>query len=659
MTCRLKAKRFILRTKFAPLWILSSATAQGAYAQAAPPQSGQPIGPAQSQFEQENRARELQRNLSQQPPAASQDRPKLEPEENAGACRLIDRITVDNVTLISPARLAKAVGPFRNKCLSLKDIDVLRESIYNAYSDAGYALVQIYIGPQDLSGKELILTMVEGQVERYEIRKNDKVRRGSNTAFLTKQGDPFKLRRYEQGLDIVQSLQTYRRIGTSDTKIVKSAPIAVPSQAAALPGTFAPPELPGSPPLPTPSVEPSANRSEATPSEQTISKPPMEVEIAPGERVGTSVITVNTYQPKPFYAIVGTDDYGSASTGRTRINAGIGVEDVLGAYESLAIRGSHTTDFSKDADRSRNIAGDFSIPYGYWNLRLSGSYFDYRAAITTANQVFVTKGNQRDYSADLDRIVYRDKANVLKFGVGLAIRDVHNFVNGLKLDSSSRRLALLNAKLSERGRLFGSAVFAEFDFTRGLAAFGALHDGLLDKELPHAQFSRITGSFDLQHVFYLEHQSDGRPGRSDGHPGNLIQLHSYVTQSWSPYALYGTEKVQIGGPFTVRGFADTALVGDVGGFSRNELSFIPELNVKGALAQVFGQPSIYAGIDAGWIIRDYGDPTLEHSIAGAVAGLRFDAPHFRTEARVEAPIARPSMARHQGVLFRFSVSAML
>src|SRR5207247_681975 len=132
------------------------------------------------------------------------------------------------VTLLSPETVRRVVASHEGTCMSAQAIDDLRGEIYARYDAAGYALVQLYVAAQDMSQGQLTLAGAEGPLDHYAINKNGEPRKGLNNAFLARPGDPFKLRRYEQGLDILGALRTYRRPSREDLSITGSATNAAP-----------------------------------------------------------------------------------------------------------------------------------------------------------------------------------------------------------------------------------------------------------------------------------------------------------------------------------------------------------------------------------------------------------------------------------------------
>ncbi|WP_340614663.1 ShlB/FhaC/HecB family hemolysin secretion/activation protein [Xenorhabdus thailandensis] len=78
---------------------------------------------------------------------------------------------------------------------------------------------------------------------------------------------------------------------------------------------------------------------------------------------------------------------------------------------------------------------------------------------------------------------------------------------------------------------------------------------------------------------------------------NIYYLTSAYAQT-NPNSLYSHEKVSIGGLYSVRGFKDKFITGNLGGYWRNEI------NWKLVNIPKFGELSFNGSLDTGWIKRN-------------------------------------------------------
>jgi hemolysin activation/secretion protein len=621
-----------------------------AFAQQVPPNAVQDaIRSEESKRAQEEAAR--QRQADQQTRITVEAKTIDSASTDKDVQYLISKINVSGVETLDPAAIEAVTKRFVGTKMGLIEIENLRTAIGRAYARKGYSLIQVFQAEQDLSSGELSLLVVEGKLEALRICKNGRVRKGANTAFRVPTGSIFKLRPYEQGIETLAGLFSYEQSGAiTVAEITASSPDAIEKIDAAGEAVAEKSEQPIA-------TQPAANM-DATDDRATQFKPCTATEanvfVIPGSKVGYSVIEVNSFQARPIWFSAGSDNLGSSSTGKIRFNAGVGLEDVLGLYESLVLRGSHTSKFDKGDDRARNVSADLSLPYGYWNFHVGGSYFDYRTTVQAANQPFLTDGDQKTVSADVERVLRRGQSDVVTLGAGIELRNTTNSVNGLRLASSSRKLTVLNAHLSRRGTLLGGSIVSDISISQGIRAFDALRDVNITKAQPHAQFTTVSLSLDFQRGFSITKTLVNGNKQSVADFG----FRSSLIASWAPHALFGSEKVQIGGPFTVRGFDNNNLSGDIGGYVRNELSYFPRLKPQTFLSKI-GRPSLFVGLDSGVITKDYADPAQEDTLVGVAGGIRWSGRNLTTEARIETPLSRPAQLRGEKGIFRFSASLRL
>lgn len=582
-------------------------TVQAAWAQA--PSADAIIRQQESQRRQEDldrRRLDAEKIHPFTPPAQSQ----FEISSDFDLDAVITEITIEGVTIISESEIKEITTRYLGQTMRQLRLP-LAQDLHNRYIKAGFGTIGLRAPQQDLNSGKLRLIVLEPHAEAAVLCKNGKPRRGFNTLFPLDRGQLFRLRAVEQGIENIDRLDSFAPLEDSD-ELVSSVDCAEQAK------------------LTKPARSGAGGKAS--------------VVVVPGARYGYRVPVVSMYQPRPFWVSAGADDYGSQSTGRERFNAAFGVDDALGLFESFAVRTSHTADFANGADRARNLSGELSVPLGYWSFGFNGDYFDYRSTGSALNQTFVSTGNQTTFAMNVGRVLRRDQNSVLSMGVGVGVKETENFIDDVRLSGSSRTLTSFNSNVSYRAAIRNASIFASIGLAQGIDAFGSPTDAHLSRSDPHAQFTNLTASASVQYAFPL-----GGIGR----PSDHITLRSYLFASWAPHALFGTEKIQVGGPFTVRGFSKISLSGDAGGFVRNEAIWYPRLPTNGAFCQLLTGLSLFAGLDGGWINRDYADGVQEQAILGSAIGARVSRRNLSFEGRVEKSITGPDPLASEGAIFRF------
>ncbi|WOI35376.1 ShlB/FhaC/HecB family hemolysin secretion/activation protein (plasmid) [Tritonibacter scottomollicae] len=208
-------------------------------------------------------------------------------QARGGPCFQINRLTVEGVTLLSPAELAAITSKYVPNCMQGADIQAVMRELDAAYTDQGYITSKTYIPPQNLQDGELVLTMLEGMVEDIlliDAEEQIESRRGERqlkTAFPNAEGGLFQLRDFEQGLDQMNRLASVEAI----------------------------------------------------------------LKLQPGEEPGGSYVIVQRVQEDLLRGYARLDNQGSESTGRNKLSFDLEVDDLFGANDTwtLGYSGSENT----------------------------------------------------------------------------------------------------------------------------------------------------------------------------------------------------------------------------------------------------------------------------------------------------------------------------
>lgn len=187
---------FVL-SAYSPVWAASPAEIDAAAREA-------------NRLMQEQQQRDLlrQRQIDEhmrRPSGSTLPTPEVKAVPGSGACRHIDRIVLEGVTLIDDDEQAELLKPFVGQCIGLGEINQLLQAITNYYVAQGYSTTRTYIPEQDTSGGELHILVVEGVVEDIRLEGEGV---SVAMAFPGLIGQPFNLREFEQGIDQLNRLQS-------------------------------------------------------------------------------------------------------------------------------------------------------------------------------------------------------------------------------------------------------------------------------------------------------------------------------------------------------------------------------------------------------------------------------------------------------------------
>ncbi|HYD56689.1 MAG TPA: ShlB/FhaC/HecB family hemolysin secretion/activation protein [Burkholderiales bacterium] len=334
------------------------------------------------------------------------------------------------------------------------------------------------------------------------------------------------------------------------------------------------------------------------------------LDIEPGAAPGASVVKIRNAPAKPWAFGISLDNTGSDASGLYQGTASLGWDNPLGLNDFVNVSWRQNPD--AEPDRKLTVAHSlyYAVPYGSWLFSATASRFESASTVQGGVISFLSSSESVTQGVRADRMMLRDQFLKLTLATGLTLKDNRAFLNRELISVSSRKLTVLDGGASLAVNAWGGLWSFDAGFAQGLDAAGALTDapGLPDIA-PRAQFFKWTFG-----------ASFNRPLRLAGH---MLSLQSSVTGQHSRDVLYGTEQILIGGPFSVRGFRDTAVSGDSGFYWRNELGLpLP-------LQQVFGEaapPGVlrpYVGYDVGRVFDKHGVPG--GTLAGTTIGLHLAA----------------------------------
>ena len=154
----------------------------------------------QKNIYQENLEREKEKNLVY----TNLQTHNLE-NNNSGNCIKIKEIIFDNITIISKQKLQKLKEPYINRCNTIEQIKNLVRKVNNIYIKKAYITSRAYIKPQNLSNGVLVISAVEGKIEKV-IGKNI----NPSLVFLGFEGNILNLRDIEAAIEQLNRLQSIK-----------------------------------------------------------------------------------------------------------------------------------------------------------------------------------------------------------------------------------------------------------------------------------------------------------------------------------------------------------------------------------------------------------------------------------------------------------------
>lgn len=369
--------------------------------------------------------------------------------------------------------------------------------------------------------------------------------------------------------------------------------------------------------------------------------------IVPGSQVGESKVVIDNVQERTWRPSVGFDNLGQDTTGRAQYNLGLEKDNFIGCNDqfSLYYTGSMPQVFGQFKNdwegASESVTGLFSIPFGYWLLSGSASRFNYTTQIYGLNQTYTSSGTTSAARLALDRVIWRDGTGKLSLGTFIQYRDVENRFETVRLVASSYRLTTTGLAASYVRRMLGGVLTLQAEQIWGIPNMSWSVPGPETSTTPHTRFSKTTGTVGWQRSFEIGQQQWS---------WNLTAFGQTSQQT-----LYGAERLYVGSPYTVRGFRETPVGGDCGGYMRNELAWtVPAKILDPVKNSQLGPVQIYAAYDYGGISRDAKDPYEWGELTGMTLGVRTSG-KLSVQASWSRPLTAPDYVQDKGDVWSLSV----
>lgn len=336
------------------------------------------------------------------------------------------------------------------------------------------------------------------------------------------------------------------------------------------------------------------------------------MEIKPGKEPGQSVVDVSNEVGDRFRIELGRDNSGTSSTGILQNVASFSADNVLSIEDGWSFNySSNARNYGRDR-RSESLSGTFSLPFGYSTFTYSGSYYSYFSLAKGDVQDFQTSGISTSHKIEISQIFHRDQISKTRTDISLTSKRSRNYIEDTLLDTSSRRLSVLKLALAHSTRIFDGVLSLDIAHEHGLRILGAKRDNSDQPNGdPKAQFRKWTFDATFYRPINLGEQA--------------IQWNSTTHWQYAPDTLFGSERVGIGGQYSVRGFRDDTFSGDRGGYWRNELAWRLPTSDLGHLNRVIGRVSTYAAYDWGWIKKDRAEGREHGAASSWTMGLRNSA----------------------------------
>ncbi|BCK76869.1 hemolysin activation/secretion protein [Acetobacter aceti NBRC 14818] len=342
------------------------------------------------------------------------------------------------------------------------------------------------------------------------------------------------------------------------------------------------------------------------------------MKIAPGKNPGETQVRILQPAPGIFHGQVWADNNGQPETGRETGHAMLRADDALGLLDMWSVEYDHSLVGDAGRRNTQYISANGSIPFGKWTVfggwwmsndvyHLQSMGEDYRFA-----------GKRKDFRFGVSREVLRNQIGVTTLQAFYELKSFSSTLDRTRLETQSARQGSVVAQASESLKAWGGIWYITLGMRFGVRGVGT-HSNFPDPGAadPHTQYVKPTLDIDGYKPL----------------PFSLL-WHTSIHGEYSTENQFTSQQLQLGGPYTVRGFLSQMLVGNDGLYMRNDLSYpltgagmSDHCGAYRGFCRLFVEGTeVYGILDVGMTRAGYRSNTLPPALKGgniAGAGIGF------------------------------------
>ncbi|KJY81445.1 hemolysin activator protein [Vibrio galatheae] len=359
------------------------------------------------------------------------------------------------------------------------------------------------------------------------------------------------------------------------------------------------------------------------------------IKLLPSSKPGYSLIDLQTSVGKLGSLGLGLNNSGQKSTGEEQIALNVTGENVLQLLDQWTMSATKSAAFV-DSKASDSLYLAVDVPVGFWNVGYRTSYSTYKTTFENQGFIFVSTGKTNSHYLDAKWLFYRDSSSKSALKATLSHRREKNYILGNLLDASSRNLSSLTFSWEHSTRLANGFFTLLPSFSFGADWFGGEENQSNDPRLAKAEFNKgtLTGSY----TYPITPQ---------------LTWTSTLFGQWSNDTLYGSERISIGGEYSVRGFKGASLSGDEGYYWRNDLTY--NIGQWPLLGSAYAQ----LALDTGSIAKDVADQYERGSLMGSSLSIKTSQNYMSTALGLGVPIAAPSRLQNDDYVVYYRIDIKL
>ena len=336
----------------------------------------------------------------------------------------------------------------------------------------------------------------------------------------------------------------------------------------------------------------------------------VKLDILPGTRLGGSVIQLSNQRQTPWHLNVSTDNYGQKNSGRWLVRTNASLDSPLGLSDFVSLNANITTD-NPNTRFNRSYTLLYSLPYGAFTFSTFGSYSEYEFHQQLQTRTVRLHGDTTQIGVRGDYVLYRNQKQIDTFNMQVTHKRIRNYFSQIRLDLSSPALTTIELGINHLHIIPNGVVSVNLSAEKAVGWFGAdSSPNIANGNNNDYRFTKVKLFANWQQRFSLL--------------DSTFLFNSVVIGQYSPDTLPGVEWLSLTDKSAIRGFDQSTLSGDNGGYLRHSLSYPYRINTFAMTPRI--------GLDAGRV-QQHGNVEGWRSGYGISSGINFQ--YRQTQLDVE------------------------
>ncbi|PAF42920.1 ShlB/FhaC/HecB family hemolysin secretion/activation protein [Helicobacter sp. 11S03491-1] len=341
-----------------------------------------------------------------------------------------------------------------------------------------------------------------------------------------------------------------------------------------------------------------------------------QMRVEPSQKLDYSNILIEEFKT-PGGISIGFNNSSTIDKGSFRSVLGLNQYNLLGINDTLSLNYMERFIHRRNKNKESIYSANYTLPFRYWKFLYSASYTDSYTDIQAQFGSYSNKSENLRNTFKIQRVLHRNKTAKTTVYAELKLRGQKNKINEVLIEINSKKYTALGIGIEHVNKLFGGNLYLDIEYLRGVPFFGGYKD--TKNSIFKAQYNKLNLSASWQKYLYY---------------GNYVALmyRLNVGASYSGDELYYADKFFIGDQYTVRGFKESSLALDKGGYISQTITLKP-VYLQGSIWNL--EP--FFGLDYGGG-RDYGLSHNDH-----IAGVAFGVNYFWKIISLGVTISQPLM----------------